>query len=87
MLSNHDDKLTNATIWQNLDFKKVQQRLNRITDQLEKGLSISSRVETADLINPEDRAKLREFMEENQLTESQAIAKIVNAFFRETPHD
>jgi len=85
MFSKEEDRLTNITIWQSLDFQKVQQRLNRITDRLEGVLSKSSPKEATDLINPEDQAKLREFMELNQLTESQAIAMIVNAFFRDKP--
>jgi hypothetical protein len=85
MFSKEDDRLTNITIWQRLDFQKVQQRLNRITDRLEGVLSKASQMEAADFIAPEDQAKLRQFMEVNQLTESQAIALIVNAFFSDTP--
>jgi L-arabinose isomerase len=72
---------TEAAIWQSLDFKKVKQRLNQITDQLEKVRSKPFEIEAGELINPEDYAKLREFMEQNNLTESQAIAMIINAFF------
>jgi L-arabinose isomerase len=72
---------TEAAIWQSLDFKKVKQRLNQITDQLEKVRSKPFEIEVGELINPEDYAKLREFMEQNNLTESQAIAMIINAFF------
>ena len=82
MSSTKEAKVTNATIWQNLDFKKVKQRLNRITDQLEQVLSQSSPIEAIDLLDPEDQIKLKEFMEANNLTESQAIAIIVHAFFR-----
>ncbi len=72
---------TEAAIWQSLDFKKVKQRLNQITDQLEKVRSKPFEIEAGELINPDDYAKLREFMEQNNLTESQAIAMIINAFF------
>ncbi len=85
MFNQQEDRLTNVTIWQRLDFKTVQQRLNRITDQLEKARSQPPQREAVDYIHPEAQAKLREFMEENQLTESQAIARIVNAFFSDTP--
>lgn len=81
MFSRDNRSFSQTTIWQNLDFKKVQQRLNRITAQLEGVLSKSSPMGIAELIDPENRAKLREFMEVNQLTESQAIAMIVRAFF------
>ncbi len=76
-----DNNFTDADIWQSLDFKKVKQRLNNITDQLEKVRYKPFEIEAGELINPEDYAKLREFMEQNNLTESQAIAMIVNAFF------
>lgn len=85
MSSTKEAKVTNATIWQNLDFKKVKQRLNRITDQLEGVLSQSSSIEATDLLDPEDQIKLKEFMEANNLTESQAIAVIVHAFFGTKP--
>jgi L-arabinose isomerase len=81
MFRREDDKLTNTTIWQDVDFKKVKQRLNRITNQLEGVLAKSYKIQAVDLIDPEDYAKLREFMEVNELTESQAIATIVHAFF------
>lgn len=84
MFSRDNRSFSQTTIWQNLDFKKVQQRLNRITAQLEGVLSKSSPIGIAELIDPENRAKLREFMEVNQLTESQAIAMIVRAFFSDT---
>ena len=84
MFSKEDDRLTKITIWQRLDFNTVQQRLKRITEQLDSVLSQSYPIERADCINPQDYVKLREFMEANQLTESQAIAMIVNAFFRDT---
>ena len=84
MFSRDNRSFSQTTIWQNLDFKKVQQRLNRITAQLEGVLSKSSQIEAAEFIDPENRAKLREFMEVNQLTESQAIAMIVSAFFSDT---
>ena|SRR5919199_1229341 len=84
MFSRDNHSFSQTTIWQNLDFKKVQQRLNRITAQLEGVLSKSSQIEAAEFIDPENRAKLREFMEVNQLTESQAIAMIVSAFFSDT---
>lgn len=79
------EELTNTTIWQNLDFKKVKQRLNQITEQLEEVLPDTSQIEMASSIGPEDYAKLKEFMEANDLTELQAIATIVNAFFSDTP--
>ncbi len=85
MSSREGDKLTNTNIWRNLDFKKVKQRLNRITDQIEGVLPKSSQIEAAGLLNPENHAKLREFMEVNQLTEAQAIAVIVSAFFSDPP--
>jgi predicted naringenin-chalcone synthase len=81
MFSREDDKLTNTAIWQNLDFKKVKQRFDKITDKLERVRRQSSQIEARAFIDPEDYAKLREFMEQNELTESQAIAMIVNAFF------
>jgi hypothetical protein len=80
MSRTEDAKVTNATIWQNLDFKKVKHRLNRITDQIEGVLSQSSPLEATDLLEPEDHVKLREFMEANNLTESQAIATIIHTF-------
>lgn len=85
MFRREDDKLTNTTIWQDVDFKKVKQRLNRITNQLEGVLAKSYKIQAIDLIDPEDYAKLREFMEVNELTESQAIATIVHAFFSDRP--
>jgi L-arabinose isomerase len=81
MFRREDDKLTNTTIWQDVDFKKVKQRLNRITNQVEGVLAKSYKIQAVDLIDAEDYAKLREFMEVNELTESQAIATIVHAFF------
>ncbi len=81
MFSTEDEKLTNTAIWQNLDFKKVKQRFDQITDKLERVRRKSSQIEARAFIDPEDHAKLREFMEQNELTESQAIAMIVNAFF------
>ena len=81
MFSTEDDKLTNTAIWQNLDFKKVKQRFDKITDKLERVRRNSSQIEARAFIDLEDHAKLREFMEHNELTESQAIAMIVNAFF------
>jgi len=84
MFSRDNHSFSETTIWQNLDFKKVQQRLNRITAQLEGVLSKSSQIKAAEFIDSENRAKLREFMEVNQLTESQAIAMIVSAFLSNT---
>jgi L-arabinose isomerase len=86
MSTTKEAKSTNPTIWQNLDFKKVKQRLNRITDQLEQALSQSSPIEAIDLLDSEDQIKLKEFMEANNLTESQAIAVIVHAFFDRKQH-
>jgi hypothetical protein len=85
MFSREDDQFTKTNIWQNLDFKKVKQRLNRITNQLEEVVPKSSQVKATASIDPKDHAKLKEFMEANHLTESQAIATIVNAFFSNTP--
>ena len=85
MSRTEDAKVTNATIWQNLDFKKVKHRLNRITDQIEGVLSQSSPIAATDLLDLEDQIKLKEFMEANNLTESQAIAVIVHAFFDTKP--
>ncbi|HEY9600931.1 MAG TPA: hypothetical protein V6C85_04920 [Allocoleopsis sp.] len=81
MSSTKDVKVANARIWQNLDFTKVKQRLNRITDQLEEVLPDSSPIEAIALLDPEDYIKLQEFMAANNLTESQAIAIIIHAFF------
>ena len=85
MSSTKEAKVANTTIWQNLDFKTVKQRLNRITDQLEGALSESSPIEATDLLDPEDHLKLKEFMAANNLTESQAIAVIIHAFFDTKP--
>ena len=87
MFSTEDDKLTNTAIWQNLDFKKVKHRFDKITDKLEKVRRQSSPIEARTFIDPEDYAKLREFMEQNALTESQAIAMIVNAFFNSSARE
>ncbi|HEY9635769.1 MAG TPA: hypothetical protein V6D14_20355 [Coleofasciculaceae cyanobacterium] len=35
MLDRKEEKLSDTSIWLTLDFQKVQQRLNRITDKLE----------------------------------------------------
>ncbi|HEY9904009.1 MAG TPA: hypothetical protein V6D43_16540 [Candidatus Sericytochromatia bacterium] len=85
MFSREDKKLTNSAIWLTLDFKKVKQRVNEITEQLEavRGKP-TPQIEAGDYIDPEDYAKLREFMKDNQLSESKAIAVILNAFFKGT---
>jgi hypothetical protein len=83
MSSKRNDKFANPTVWQNLDFKTVKQRLNRITDRLEEVLPSSSQIEISGWLDPEDHTKLRQFMKANNLTESQAIGTIVNIFFRE----
>jgi hypothetical protein len=85
MSGTKEAKVANVTIWQNLDFKKVKQRLNRITDQLEGVLSESSPIEATALLEPDDYIKLKEFMAANNLTESQAIAVILHAFFDTKP--
>lgn len=36
MSGRKEEKFSNISIWQNLDFKAVQQRVKRITDKLEK---------------------------------------------------
>lgn len=85
MFSRENKDLTTITIWQSLDFKTVKRRLNGITRKLEEvqGKSIDE-VEAGDYIDPEDYFKLRKFMQDNQLSESKAIAVILNAFFRST---
>ncbi len=85
MFSREDKKLTNSAIWLTLDFKKVKQRVNEITEQLEavRGKP-TPQIEAGEYIDPEDYAKLREFMKDNQLSESKAIAVILNAFFKGT---
>ncbi len=84
MSRKENNKLNNTAIWQTIDFKKVKHRLNRITNQIEGVLSESSPIKAPDELNPEDYAKLRQFMEANQLTEAQAIAMIVHTFFSDT---
>ena len=83
MFSRENKDLTTITIWQSLDFRTVRQRLNGITRKLEEvqGKSIAE-LEAGDYIDPEDYFKLRKFMQDNQLSESKAIAVILNAFFR-----
>lgn len=83
MSSRKDEKFTNPSIWHNLDFKTVKQRLHKITDKLERVRRQSSQVEVSGFIQPEDYAKLLEFMEHNELTESQAIAEILSTFLSE----
>jgi hypothetical protein len=85
MFSRENKDLTTITIWQSLDFRTVRQRLNGITRKLEEvqGKSMAE-VEVGDYIDPEDYFKLRKFMQDNQLSESKAIAVILNAFFRST---
>ncbi len=85
MFSRENKDLTTITIWQSLDFRTVRQRLNGITRKLEEvqGKSIAE-LEAGDYIDPEDYFKLRKFMQDNQLSESKAIALILNAFFRGT---
>jgi predicted DNA-binding protein (UPF0278 family) len=83
MSSRQDQKFTNPSILQNLDFKTVKQRLHKITDKIERVRRQSSQVEVSGFIHSEDYAKLLEFMEQNERTESQAIAKILSTFFSE----
>lgn len=85
MSSRKSKDLITITIWQSLDFKTVRQRLDGITKKLEEvqGKSIAE-VEAGDYIDSEDYFKLRKFMQDNQLSESKAIAVILNAFFRST---
>ena len=77
--------LTTITIWQSLDFKTIRKRLDGITRKIEEvqGKSLAE-MEAGDYIDPEDYLKLRQFMQDNQLSESKAIAVILNAFFRST---
>ncbi|HEY9672110.1 MAG TPA: hypothetical protein V6D11_11740 [Waterburya sp.] len=81
MSRKENNKLNNTAIWETIDFKKVKHRLNRITHQIEGVLPESSQIKATDWLNPEDYAKLRQFMKANQLTEAQAIAMIVHTFF------
>lgn len=85
MFNQENENFTNTTVWQNLDFKTVKQRLNLITDQLESALVKSCTLEKTNYIYPEDQAKLLKFMEVNDLSEAQAIALIINAFFKDKP--
>jgi DNA phosphorothioation-dependent restriction protein DptG len=87
MPKRQDHKATSRNIWRNIDFRTVKQRVNEITDQIEEVLYEPSQIEASNSIHPEDYAKLREFMKVNQLTEEQAIAKIVNAFFSNTAQE
>jgi hypothetical protein len=82
-----DHKFSRTNIWRNIDFRTVKQRVNEITDQIEEVLYESSQIEASHSIHPEDYAKLQEFMKVNQLTEAQAIARIVNAFFSDTAQE
>lgn len=87
MPKRQDNKPTSTNIWRNIDFRTVKQRVNGITDQIEGVLYEPSQIEGSNSIHPEDYAKLREFMKVNQLTEAQAIARIVNAFFSNTAQE